>query len=70
LEGVLAPLCAVHSSLPLYHEAVAVQLRWRFSFYDALVVASAKRAGCEILYTEDLQHGQDVGGVVVVDPFR
>ena len=29
-----------------------------FSFYDSVIVASALRAGCEILYTEESQHGQ------------
>ena len=40
------------------------------SFWDALIVAAAKRADCDHLLSEDLQHGQDLGGVVVVDPFR
>lgn len=70
LDGVLAPLCALQSSVPLYHDALAVRLRWGFSFYDALIVASARRAGCSTLYSEDLQHGQDLDGLVVVDPFR
>lgn len=40
------------------------------SFWDALVVRSAQRAGCDVLYSEDLQHGRSWDGVRVVDPFR
>lgn len=39
------------------------------SFWDALIVRSAERARCEILYSEDLQHGRRYGGVRVVNPF-
>lgn len=41
-----------------------------FSFWDALVVHSAKQAGCRVLLTEDLQHGRDFNGLLVVNPFR
>ncbi len=35
-----------------------VKKRYKFPFYDSVIVASALRAACTILYTEDLQHGQ------------
>lgn len=41
-----------------------------FSFWDALVVRAAKRSGCRVLLTEDLQHLREVDGVRIVDPFR
>jgi predicted nucleic acid-binding protein len=50
-------------------EAWAVQDRYGFSFWDALVVAAARTGGCRVLLTEDLQHGQDLDGLVVVNPF-
>lgn len=39
------------------------------SFWDALVVEAARSAGCEQLLTEDLQHGQTISGVRIVNPF-
>ncbi len=69
-DAVLVPLCRVQSDPDLYREALAVQLRWRFSFYDSLVVAAAQRSGCKTLFSEDFQHGQKLGKVTVVDPFR
>jgi predicted nucleic acid-binding protein len=40
-----------------------------FSFWDALIIRSAKQAGCRVLLSEDLQHGRDVQGLKVVNPF-
>ncbi len=39
------------------------------SFYDALIVASAIEAGCDTLYSEDMQHGRTIGSVAIVNPF-
>jgi len=41
-----------------------------FSFWDALVVRSAKQAGCRILLSEDFQDGREIDGLRVVNPFR
>lgn len=46
-----------------------VQDRFGFSFWDSLIVAAAKLASCEILLSEDLQAGQDLAGLRVVNPF-
>ncbi len=37
--------------------------------WDAAIVAPARRLGCSYQLTEDLQAGQDLGGIVVIDPF-
>lgn len=39
------------------------------AFWDALVVAAAQRAGCRVLYSEDLQTGRTFEGLEIVDPF-
>lgn len=41
----------------------------QLSFWDAMVVTSAHAMGCELLYSEDLNAGQSIGGVTVVNPF-
>lgn len=43
--------------------------RYQISFWDAMIVQAAESAGCEVLYSEDLSHGQEYGGVLVVNPF-
>lgn len=48
----------------------AVQDRYGLSWWDSLIVSAAQVAGTAYLLSEDLQAGQDLGGVVVVDPFQ
>jgi len=40
------------------------------SFWDALVLRSAKRAGCSVLLSEDMQDAREIDGVRIVNPFR
>lgn len=40
------------------------------SFWDALIVRSAKQSGCRVLFSEDFQHGREVDGIRVVNPFK
>jgi predicted nucleic acid-binding protein len=47
-----------------------IQDRYPMSFWDALIVAAAKSASCRYLLTEDFQAGQDLDGLLVVNPFR
>lgn len=62
--GDVVPLTAdIHAS------AIALARDHRLSFYDALIVAAAQEAGCDTLYTEDMQHGRKFGGLVIVNPF-
>ena len=39
------------------------------SLWDALIVDAAQRAGCDVLYSEDLQHGHHYGRLRIVNPF-
>ena len=41
-----------------------------FSFWDALIVRSALRSGCSVLFSEDLQHGRRIDGLRILNPFR
>jgi len=49
--------------------AMELERRYQLSFWDAMIVQAAESAGCEVLYSEDLSHGQNYGGVRVVNPF-
>jgi predicted nucleic acid-binding protein len=40
-----------------------------FSFWDALVLRSAQQSGCRVLLSEDFQHGREIDGLTVVNPF-
>lgn len=43
--------------------------RFRISHWDALILASAKEAACVLVYSEDMNSGQDFDGVKVINPF-
>ena len=50
--------------------ASEIQERHRLSFWDALIIAAAANSGAATLLTEDLNHGQVVEGVKIVNPFQ
>lgn len=50
--------------------AIDLHRLYGFSFWDALIVNCALQGGCNVLVTEDLQHGQQVNGLEIRNPFR
>src|ERR1035438_4051673 len=60
------PLVIVDPDLLLV--ALAMEERYRISFWDALIVSAAEAAGAQVLYTEDLNDGQQYGQVVARNP--
>jgi predicted nucleic acid-binding protein len=70
LDAAMHPLNRVASSAALHHSALDLQAQAGYSFYDCLIIASALQAGCDTLYSEDLQHHQLINGSLrVVNPF-
>jgi len=66
----------VYATWPLVELSLGtIQRAWHWmdaaqlSYWDALIVAAAERGGCDRLLTEDLQHGQRLGALTVVNPF-
>lgn len=75
VREILAQVRAVCRVVPLDVEThdggLNLAERWRLPFYDALIVASALRAGCRVLYSEDFQDGQLFEKQMTVrNPFR
>lgn len=69
LEDVLVPMWQVNPTAAFYQTAISLRSRYGFSFYDALIVAAALEAGCNRLYSEDLQHGQRIEQLTIWNPF-
>ena len=65
-EFLGAPVALDHET---HREALGISSRHGFRFYDSLILASARQAGCRVVYSEDLQHGQTVDGVEIRNPF-
>ena len=70
LVQVLAPLWQIMPNIALYKRGLDVQARYGFSFYDSLIIAAALESGCTHLYSEDLQHGQQIEGLIIENPFK
>jgi len=71
LADAIANASIVHDiTIGTYRLAQALATRYQLSHWDSLIVAAATLAQCETLYSEDLQHGQVVGTVKVVNPFK
>jgi predicted nucleic acid-binding protein len=72
LLSSLRGLLTVHPLTLEVHEAgLALAERYRFAPNDAMIVAAALQAGCDRLWSEDMQHGMVLAeGLRILDPFR
>jgi predicted nucleic acid-binding protein len=74
IRAVLAAIRAVCNVKPLdvdtYDLGLEIAERNRYSIYDSMLLAAAIRAECSIFYSEDLQHGQTIDGLTIVNPFK
>jgi predicted nucleic acid-binding protein len=78
LTQSLAKICEVSElTLKMHQLALALSERYQFKIYDANIVAAAAHTGCEVLYSEDMQHGFSVqipvqfggGSLSIKNPF-
>lgn len=65
----LAPITVISTDTDMVRRAVEVHDRYGVHFYDSLIIAAAERAGCECIWSEDLNAGQKYFGVTVQNPF-
>lgn len=71
LEPITAICKVVPITVDIHKRGLRVAERYRFSIYDALIIAAALDAGCSTLYTEDLQDGQVIDDVLTIrNPFQ
>ena len=66
---VLLPMMTVPSSSGLFLEALRLQTAHQIAWYDSLIVSAAIQGDCEVLYTEDMQHGRRFGDLIIQNPF-
>ncbi|MBS3899160.1 MAG: PIN domain-containing protein [Dethiobacter sp.] len=69
INRFLFPICEIFPGIELYNIALDIKQKSGYGFYDSLIIASSIQTGCSILYTEDLQHNQDISGLKIVNPF-
>lgn len=57
-------------TFPILSAALEIRAAHRFSYWDCAIIAAARALGCRELYTEDMSHGREVEGVLIINPFR
>lgn len=57
-------------TIELHRSAIALARNHIINFYDALIIAAALHVECDVLFSEDLQHGRKFGALEVVNPFE
>ncbi|HEX5933985.1 MAG TPA: PIN domain-containing protein, partial [Pseudorhizobium sp.] len=74
LSSFLGTIRALVDVVPLtaaiHDRGLQLAERYRLSIYDAMIAAAALAGECDILLSEDLQHGMSIEGLIVVNPFR
>ena len=58
------------TTIEVMSDALDIKAASGLSYWDAAVIAAARALGCTELMSEDMSHGQTIGGVTIVNPFR
>lgn len=53
----------------IIEDAIRLGFRYKLSFYDSVIVAAALAANCDILYSEDMHHSQNIERLKIINPF-
>lgn len=73
IHNILATIRAICEVVPvtveIHETGLTIAERYGLSIYDSLILAAAKQAGCRVVYSEDMQDGQAVQGVIIRNPF-
>ncbi len=57
-------------NLSILIAALEIKAAHGFSYWDSAIIAAARALGCRELYTEDMSHGREVEGILIINPFR
>ena len=70
ISGLRALLETIPLTISVHDRGLELAERYGLSIYDTLIVAAALEAGCDTLYSEDMQHGMRIGeSLTIVNPF-
>jgi predicted nucleic acid-binding protein len=56
-------------TIEIHEHALKIAERYGYSMFDSLVIAAALEAGSSTLYSEDMQDGQSIDGLMIRNPF-
>lgn len=69
LDRLRKTLDVVPVTVAIHETGLELIERYKFATYDAMIVAAASHAGCDVILSEDMQHGMIVGGLRIINPF-
>lgn len=74
VDEILATVRGVSEVVPVTVEAhlagLRIAARYGYSVYDSMIIAAATDAGCDVIWSEDMQSGQRIGTVTLRNPFQ
>jgi predicted nucleic acid-binding protein len=57
-------------TLAIVSSALEIKAASGFSYWDAAIIAAARALGCSEILSEDMQHGREIAGIMITNPFR
>ena len=60
----------VDNTVRLVESGILEMNRWKISFWDGMIIAAAREAEADVIWSEDLSHNQDYDGITVVNPLK
>jgi predicted nucleic acid-binding protein len=69
IKGIYTQFEVIPLGEEIFVRSCLLRGRYSLSFWDSLIVAAALESGCETIYSEDLQHGQNFENSKIINPF-
>jgi predicted nucleic acid-binding protein len=57
-------------TISILTSALQIKAAHGFSYWDSAIIAAARALGCRELYSEDMSHGREVEGIIIINPFH
>lgn len=67
---ILGSMKIVDLDYSIFRDALKIQKMNKLSYWDSLIISAANSAGCGIMYSEDLNDGQKIMDLTIVNPFK
>lgn len=70
LIGTWTRFAVQEITLSILDAALEIKASHGFPYWDSAIIAAARALGCGELYSEDMSHGREIEGILIVNPFR
>lgn len=70
IKDILLPLCKFYPGPNFYIDSLKLKEKYRYGYYDTLIIAAALDLKCTKLFSEDLQANQKIESLEIINPFK